>query len=72
MSSGFPLFFDACHELREFAKMLQLFALVLVVCAAGRRQDVNTRTIKQLFLDTIDAARAVHTEDDVAVVAGAL
>lgn len=29
-------------------------------------------TLEQLFLDTIDAARAVHTEDDVAVVAGSL
>jgi hypothetical protein len=34
--------------------------------------SVVRHTLEQLFLDTIDAARAIHTDDDVALVTSSL
>src|SRR5712692_2287739 len=53
VSPGFPVSFDAHHELRELSKVAQFFALVFVIGAARGRQDVNARAIKQLFLDAV-------------------
>src|ERR1700737_1338069 len=46
------LFFDALYELRQFAEMHQLFALLVRLRAGRRREHVDARAIQRLFLQS--------------------
>jgi hypothetical protein len=51
VASAIVFFADASHQLRQFSKMPQLFAPARGIRAAGGRQDVHPRAVKQLFLN---------------------
>jgi ABC-2 type transport system ATP-binding protein len=66
---------DPSTLLCQIQKEEQAADVADVIHACGVRLynlSVVRHTLEQLFLDTIDAARAIHTDDDVALVASSL
>jgi hypothetical protein len=53
VSPRIPVLFNARDQLCKFSKMPQLFAPALYVRAAGGRQDIDARSVKQFLLHAV-------------------